>query len=124
MTSAKTSLSGRMQSTASLGGLLLRKALSYLLSLKVLARIRYLATSSTVIATSCHSSCQDFCTHEEVTVNVNKNTVFDNGQTDKVTEEHPDADGLTINSGSSNAVIDFTLLNNKVTTSIDSDVSY
>ena len=63
-------------------------------------------------------------THENVTVEVFYNTVFDNGQTDKATEGRHDAGGLTINSGSSPNETVLTLKNNKVTSSIDSDVTY
>ena len=64
-------------------------------------------------------------THENVTVNVVGNRVFDNGVTTKnngVEEGRQDAGGLTINAGS--ATSNVCLLNNKVVADTDDDMSY
>ena len=64
-------------------------------------------------------------THDNVTVNVVNNRVFDNGVTTKdsgVDEGRQDAGGLTINSGS--ATSNVYLLNNKVVADVQDDMSY
>jgi hypothetical protein len=64
-------------------------------------------------------------THDNVTVNVVNNRVFDNGVTSKnsgVDEGRQDAGGLTINSGS--ATSNVYLLNNKVVADVQDDMSY
>lgn len=62
-------------------------------------------------------------THENVTVEVRSNTIFDNGQTDPAIEGRQQAGGLTVNSGGAGTVSNVELMSNKVTTGT-SDVAY